>query len=184
MILWELFLAFLKIGCFSFGGGYGAIPLIRETVLSHGWLTDDAVSYMIAVSESTPGPIMVNMATYVGSSLGGFPGALLATTAVVMPSFFIILMICVVMKRFIQNSYVQAVLSGMKPCITGIILATGLDMLIKNCGFPTGPDYKAIILTAVLAVLFFGGEKLFKKKLSPIALIGISGVLGIFVYGI
>ena len=72
----------------------------------------------------------------------------------------------------------------MKPCITGIILATGLDMLIKNCGFPTGPDYKAIILTGVLAVLFFGGEKLFKKKLSPIALIGISGILGIAVYGI
>ena len=71
----------------------------------------------------------------------------------------------------------------MKPCIVGIILATGLDMLVKNCGFPTGPDYKAIALTAVLAVLLFGGEKLFRKKLSPIALIGISGILGIAVYG-
>ena len=184
MIVWELFISFLKIGCFSFGGGYGAIPLIRETALSHGWLTDDSVSYMIAVSESTPGPIMVNMATYVGSSQAGFLGALAATTAVVLPSFVIILLICVVMKAVIKNAYVQAVLSGMKPCITGIILATGMDMLVKNCGFPAGPDYKAIILTAVLAIMLFGSGKVLKKKLSPIALIGISGVLGIAVYGI
>ena len=94
MILLELFLGFLKVGCFSFGGAYFAIPLIRETVLSHGWLTDDAVSYMIAVSESTPGPIMVNMATYVGSSQAGFLGALVATTAVVLPSFLVILLVC------------------------------------------------------------------------------------------
>jgi len=184
MIILELFLAFLKVGCFSFGGAYFAIPLIRETVLSHGWLTDDAVSYMIAVSESTPGPIMVNMATYVGSSQAGFLGALVATTAVVLPSFVIILLICVLMKTFIKNPYVQAVLRGMKPCIVGIILATGMDMLAKNCGFPVGPDYKAIILTAVLAFLFFGSEKLLKIRLSPIALIGISGVLGILAYGI
>ena len=183
MILLELFLAFLKVGCFSFGGAYFAIPLIRETVLSHGWLPDETVSYMIAVSESTPGPIMVNMATYVGNSQAGFLGALIATVAVVLPSFLIILLVCVLMKAFIRNAYVQAMLRGMKPCIIGIILATGTDMLIRNCGFPTGPDYKAILLTAVLALLFFGGEKLLTKKLSPIALIGISGVLGILVYG-
>ena len=183
MILLELFLAFLKVGCFSFGGAYFAIPLIRETVLSQGWLSDETVSYMVAVSESTPGPIMVNMATYVGSSQAGFLGALIATTAVVLPSFLIILLVCVLMKAFIRNAYVQAMLRGMKPCIIGIILATGTDMLIRNCGFPTGPDYKAILLTAVLALLFFGGEKLLKKKLSPIALIGISGLLGIVVYG-
>ena len=138
---------------------------------------------MIAVSESTPGPIMVNMATYVGSSQAGFLGALVATFAVVLPSFLVILLVCVLMKAFIRNAYVQAVLRGMKPCIIGIILATGMDMLVKNCGFPVGPDYKAIILTAVLAFLFFGSGKVLKIKLSPIALIGISGVLGIAVYG-
>ena len=183
MILLELFLAFLKVGCFSFGGAYFAIPLIRETVLSHGWLPDETVSYMIAVSESTPGPIMINMATYVGSSQAGFLGALVATVAVVLPSFLIILLVCVLMKAFIRNAYVQAMLRGMKPCIIGIILATGTDMLVKNCGFPTGPDWKAMILTAVLAILFFGSGKVLKKKLSPIALIGISGLLGIVVYG-
>ena len=183
MILLELFLAFLKVGCFSFGGAYFAIPLIRETVLSQGWLSDETVSYMVAVSESTPGPIMVNMATYVGNSQAGFLGALIATVAVVLPSFLIILLVCVLMKAFIRNAYVQAMLRGMKPCIIGIILATGVDMLVKNCGFPTGPDWKAMILTAVLAILFFGSGKVLKKKLSPIALIGISGVLGILVYG-
>ena len=127
---------------------------------------------------------MVNMATYVGSSQAGFLGALVATTAVVLPSFVIILLVCVLMKAFIKNAYVQAMLRGMKPCIAGIILATGMDMLVRNCGFPAGPDYKAMILTAVLAALFFGGETLFKKKLSPIALIGISGILGILAYGI
>ena len=184
MILLELFLAFLKVGCFSFGGAYFAIPLIRETVLSHGWLPDETVSYMIAVSESTPGPIMVNMATYVGNSQAGFLGALIATVAVVLPSFLIILLVCVLMKAFIRNAYVQAMLRGMKPCIIGIILATGMDMLVKNCGFPAGPDYKAIILTAVLAIMLFGSGKVLKKKISPIALIGISGILGIVVYGL
>ena len=88
MILLELFAGFLLIGCFSFGGAYSAIPLIREVVLSFGLLSEEKLSYMIAVSESTPGPIMVNLATYIGSSKAGVPGALIATTAVVLPAFF------------------------------------------------------------------------------------------------
>ena len=76
MICLHLFLGFLKVGCFAFGGAYGAIPLIRDVVLSYGWLTDESLTYMIAVSESTPGPIMVNLATYVGSSQAGLPGAI------------------------------------------------------------------------------------------------------------
>ena len=95
----DLFLGFLKVGCFAFGGGYGAVPLIRDVVLSYGWLTEEEISYMIAISESTPGPIMVNMATYVGSSQGGILGAALATLAVVMPSFFIIILVACVKCR-------------------------------------------------------------------------------------
>ena len=90
MICLDLFLGFLKVGCFAFGGAYGAIPLIRDIVMSYGWLNDEMLTYMIAVSESTPGPIMVNLATYIGSSQAGLPGALIATSAVVLPSFFII----------------------------------------------------------------------------------------------
>ena len=126
MIYLDLLLGFLKVGCFTFGGGYAAIPLIRDVVMSYGWLTEDQLTYMIAVSESTPGPIMVNMATYVGSSQGGLLGAILASLAVVMPSFCIILLILILLRSIIKNPNVQAILRGMQPCVVGIILATGV----------------------------------------------------------
>ena len=103
MIYLDLFLGFLRVGAFTFGGGYAAIPLIRDVVLSYGWLSEETLTYMIAVSESTPGPIMVNMATYVGSSQGGILGSALATLAVVLPSFCIILLILVILKNMILN---------------------------------------------------------------------------------
>lgn len=183
MIYLDLFFGFLKVGCFAFGGAYGAIPLIRDVVLSYGWLDDEALSYMIAISESSPGPIMVNMATYIGSNQGGFLGALLATTAVVLPSFFIILLVMVVLKATIKNPYVQAVLRGLKPCVVGIILATGMDMILSNLLSNGSMDGKAAGLTAALALILFGSKYILKKKLSPITLICISAVLGILVYG-
>ena len=122
MICLSLFLGFLKVGLFAFGGAYGAIPLIRDVVLSYGWLDGEMLAYMIAVSESTPGPIMVNLATYVGSSQAGLPGAVIATSVVVLPSFIIILLITALMKTALKNPYVQAVLRGLKPYIAGIIL--------------------------------------------------------------
>ena len=132
MIYLDLFLGFLKVGCFSFGGAYGAIPLIRDVTLSYGWLDDETLAYMIAVSESTPGPIMVNLATYVGSSQAGLGGAVLATLAVVLPSFLVILLAAAVLKNLLENRYVKAVLGGLKPCVIGIILATGVYMTVHN----------------------------------------------------
>ena len=126
MIGLDLFLGFLKVGCFAFGGAYGAIPLIRDVVMSYGWLSDEMLTYMIAVSESTPGPIMVNLATYVGSTEAGFFGALVATLAVVLPSFIIILLITALLKNAFKNKYVQAVLRGLKPSVIGIVLAMGV----------------------------------------------------------
>ena len=99
MIYFQLFMGFLKVGCFSFGGAYGAIPLIRNVVLSYGWLEDETFTYFVAVSESTPGPIMVNLATYIGSSQAGFLGAVLATLAVVLPSFLLILATAAFLKN-------------------------------------------------------------------------------------
>ena len=132
MIYLDLFLGFLRVGAFTFGGGYAAIPLIRDVVLSYGWLSEETLTYMIAVSESTPGPIMVNMATYVGSSQGGILGSALATLAVVLPSFCIILLILVLLKNLIRNEKVQAMLAGMQPCIIGIILATGVKLTLNQ----------------------------------------------------
>jgi len=187
MICIDLFLGFLKVGCFAFGGAYGAIPLIRDVVMSYGWLSDEMLTYMIAVSESTPGPIMVNLATYVGSSQAGFLGAVVGTLAVVLPSFLIILLVTASLKTALKNKYVQAVLRGLKPSVIGIVLATGIYMVLKNC-FGTVAALKmnlqAMIITALLAASLFGYKKFAKKKLSPIILIIISAAAGVVVYGL
>ena len=187
MILFDLFLGFLKVGCFAFGGAYGAIPLIRDVVLSYGWLTDEAITYMIAVSESTPGPIMINLATYIGSSQGGLLGAVIATLAVVLPSFIIILVITALLSTLLKNKYVQAVLRGLKPCVIGIVLATGAYMIFKHCflaGSILSFNLREVVLTALLGGVMIGYKKLKKKKLSPILLILISAVAGIVIYSL
>ena len=185
MMLLDLFIGFLKVGCFAFGGAYGAIPLIRDVVLSYGWLGDDMLTYMIAVSESTPGPIMVNLATYIGSSQAGFFGALLATTAVVLPSFLIILLVTAIMKTAIKNKYVQAVLRGLKPCVIGIVLATGVTMMVRNLTIPGHAgalSIEAMIITGALLALIYAFKRYRKQKVSPILLIVVSAVLGMLLY--
>ncbi len=187
MIYFDLLIGFLKVGLFAFGGAYGAIPLIRDVVLSYGWIEEEMLTYMIAVSESTPGPIMVNLATYVGSSQAGFWGALIATTSVVLPSFIIILLIMVLLKKLLKNPYVQAILRGLKPCIIGIILATGVYMILQHSvGTVTRLkiNMTAILMTIALAAVYFGSRKVLKNGLSPIALIGISALAGIVIYGL
>ena len=184
MIYLDLFIGFLKVGLFAFGGAYGAIPLIRDVVLSYGWIGDEMLTYMIAVSESTPGPIMVNLATYIGSTQAGIPGAVVATLAVVLPAFGIILGLMAVLRRFVENPWVRALLTGLKACVAGLILATALEMLAANCLPGWTPDWTALALTAGLAALYFGFKPLFHKKLSPIALIVIAAVLGMAVYGV
>ena len=186
MIYLDLFLGFLKVGLFAFGGAYGAVPLIRDVVLSYGWLSDEALSYMIAVSESTPGPIMVNLATYVGSTEAGFLGALVATLAVVLPSFIIILLITALLKNAFKNKYVQAVLRGLKPSVIGIVLAMGVYMLVKNCLMEDTfkMNLRSIVITAVLGIVAVLYKYFSKKKMSPIIMIVISSLLGMFVYAI
>ena len=186
MILIDLFLGFLKVGCFAFGGAYGAIPLIRDVVLSYGWLSDEMLTYMIAVSESTPGPIMVNLATYIGSTEAGFFGALVATLAVVLPSFIIILLITALLKNAFKNKYVQAVLRGLKPSVIGIVLAMGVYMLVKNCLMEDTfkMNLRSIVITAVLGIVAVLYKYFSKKKMSPIIMIVISSLLGMFVYAI
>ena len=181
----ELLIGFLKVGLFSFGGGYVSIALIRDIVISYEWIDEEKLSYMIAVSESTPGPIMVNLATYIGSSKGGILGAFIATTAVVLPAFLIILIIMLLFKRLLKNKLFQSVLGALKPCIIGIILATGIYMIWKNFNISseTEADVPAIVLTIVLGSLYFGLRK-FKKKISPIMLICISAMCGTIVYGV
>ena len=179
MIYLDLFLGFLRVGCFAFGGSYGAIPLIRDVVLSYGWLTEDSLTNMIA-----PGPIMVNLATYVGSSQGGILGAILATFAVVLPSFVVILLVFAALKAVWAHPVTQAALGGLTPCIIGIVLATGLTMILSNLSGTGGVvGWREAALTVVLAAVLFGAKPLFKRSVSPIALILLAAVLGVAVYG-
>lgn len=187
MIYLELLVGFLKVGCFSFGGAYAAIPLIRDVVLSYGWVSEEMLTDMIAVSESTPGPIMVNLATYVGSSQAGIPGAAIATLASILPAFVIILLVMAVLRHTLNNKYVQAVMKGLQSCVIGVITAVGVQMLYKNAIQPvvagTG-DWRAPALAAALAAIYFGSRKIkaLKKGISPILLIGISAVAGILIF--
>lgn len=186
MIYLDLFLGFLKVGCFAYGGAYGAIPLIRDVVLSYGWLSDEMLSYMIAVSESTPGPIMVNLATYIGSDQAGLIGAIIATSAVVLPSFLVILLITISLKTLLKDRYIQAILRGLKPCVVGIVLATGIYMVVNNCLNASNRviDPKAMTITSILLCYMVVYKYIFKKKSSPIGLIVISAIMGIVIYGI
>ena len=179
MIYLKLFLSFLYVGCFAFGGGYGAVPLVRDVVLSHGWMTETELSYMIAIGESTPGPIMVNMATYVGQTQGGIFGAFLATFGAILPAFVIVLLVMFVFEKVMSSRITQAALKGLKPCIIGIILATGIFMTYENLAPFT--DVRILALTGVLGITFFGMRYVLKKKFSPIMLILISACLGMII---
>ena len=184
MIYLELLLGFLRVGFFAFGGAYAAIPFIREVVLSYGWLGDEMLAYIIAVSESTPGPVMVNMATYVGATQGGVLGAVIATLTVVLPAFVIILLIMVIFKALLKNPCFAAILSGLQPCVIGIIAATGVYMIYKNVFSGGAFDLKTTLLTCGLAAADIAAKRLNKKAASPMLLIVVSAIAGAVVYGI
>lgn len=190
MIYLKLFLTFLQIGAVSFGGGYGMISMIREKVLLNAWLTEEELLNMIAVSESTPGPIAVNMATFIGSSQGGILGSLCATLGVVLPAFTIILIIASLIRNFLKYAGVQAFLNGVRPCVVGLILATGLTMLASTIfDFSTiesvpNVDIRGIIILAIVIAIATVYKKIKNKKASPIIMILISAGLGMLLYGI
>ncbi len=189
-LLLDLFLTFLKIGAVSFGGGYAMIPLLTDEVIAHGWLTNGEIMNFIAVSESTPGPIAINMATFIGASQAGIIGAMLATLGVVLPSFFIILLIATIIRGFIKYNGVQAFLSGLRPVVIGLIIATGLTMLLSVITAITTVydafvfDWRALIIIAIVATTHYTYKYFRKKTISPIFLILISAVLGILLYGV
>lgn len=189
MMCVELFLSFLVIGAVSFGGGYGMISLIRETVLSHGWLSEAEFLNFIAVSESTPGPLAVNMATFIGSSQAGIWGAFWATLGVVLPSFVLILIIAAALKSLLKYAGVNAFLSGVRSCVVGMILATALTMGLSTLlgfealGSPLKPDVRALLILGILFGIRLAARKIRKKAPSPILMIAISAGLGIIFWG-
>lgn len=180
-----LFLEFFKIGLFTFGGGYAMIPLVKEVVLEYGWLTESEFYNFIGICESTPGPIAINMATYIGARQGDLLGSICATVGVILPSFIIIILIASLLKNIVKNPYVQAFLAGIKPVVLGLIASTGLILFAKAIGYINLKTFDfnlpATIILGVLVILYFGVLKLFKKKLSAVSIILISAILGILI---
>ncbi len=180
MIFLELFLSFLKIGAFTFGGGYAMLPLIMETVVSKGWMSEEQLIDFVAVAESTPGPFAINIATYVGSEMGGFFGAVCATLGVVLPSFVIILIVAKCYEKFRKSKLVSGAMTGLKPVVVGLIGAAILSIGVKALGlssfafslsFGLSLLFSLIILVPCLVMAF--------KKLHPIFIVLISAGLGI-----
>jgi len=180
MIYLLLFLNFLKIGAFTFGGGYAMIPMMRETILHYNWLTDSEIINFIAVSESTPGPFAVNMATYVGTEVGGFFGAVCATAGVVLPSFIIILIVARCYLAFKENKYVKGAMNGLRPTVVALIasavISIGASVFFPvNITFNVFKELSFYISLIIFAIAMF----LSVKKTSPIIIITLSAVIGI-----
>ncbi len=178
MIYLKLFLTFLKIGAFTFGGGYAMLPLMADEVAANEWMTPDELVNFIAVSESTPGVLAINAATYIGAEVGGFWGAVLATLGVIVPSFVIILIVARFLMKFSTNKYVVSVLTHLKPAVVGLI-GSAVITLGQPVFLPNG--FKNINIFGLGVSLVIFGTMLFLaiKKKHPILLIGISAVAGI-----
>jgi len=180
-MIFELFFVFFKIGLFTFGGGYAMLPFIQQEVLSRSWVTEEELIDFVAVSESTPGPFAINIATYIGVEKAGILGGIIATTGVVLPSFIIILLIAKFFFRFKENKYVSGVMSGIRPVAIGLIGAAAIKMIINV--FIAGKEIEAVIdFSYISSVLIFVFALIWVlKKKSPIAALGISAALGIAV---
>lgn len=190
MILLQLFWEFFKTGLFAVGGGMATLPFLYDMSTRTGWFTQAKLADMIAVSESTPGPIGVNMATYVGFETAGIPGAVIATLGLICPSIIIILLIARVLKQFRSNKTVDAAFYGLRPCSIALIAAAGLlvaritflnpealQMEDKMAAFFGLFNWKAVVLAAVLLVATRGVKPL--KKMHPIVFIAVSAAVGI-----
>ena len=177
--LLELFLTFFKLGLFTFGGGYAMLPQLKETVIEKKkWLTEDEVLNMIAISESTPGPIAINMATFIGHKQKGFWGSLMATIGVVLPSLIIIFIVSLFFEQFVNNKYVAYAFVGIKCAVAFLIFKTGIEMLIKM---------KKKVLNVLMFSLVFLALILFDifaVKFSSIIFILFGGIIGIIAYAI
>lgn len=188
--MFALFFAFFKIGLFTFGGGYAMIPLVTDVAVNQFGMLESDVLNFIAISESTPGPIAINMATFIGFMQYGIVGSILATLGVVLPSFIIILLIVALITNLMKYKGVEAFLKGVRPVVVGLIIATGITIFlqvmfsIKTISNSFSFDYKALIIFAIILCLSLVYKKIKKTALSPIIMIIISAILGILLYGV
>lgn len=185
--LLNLFWIFFKIGLFTFGGGYAMIPLIEEEIVGGGYITQSLLYDFIGIAESTPGPIAINMATFIGTNQHGVLGALAATIGVALPSFIIILLIATLGSKFLNSRIVNEAFKGLKPAVIGLILSVSIGLMVRGI-FPniefsklifafSGFNYKNLIILGIVFIFVF-----VRKKTSPVQIILLSAVLGMAVY--
>ena len=168
----KIFLVFMKIGFFSYGGGNAILPLIRqEVVINNLWLKSTEFIDLVAISQATPGPIAINTATYIGYRVGGFSGSILANLGVILPTFIIMLLITKAFMKFKTNEYVRNAFSGILPATVGLIASAAV--MVSNGSFI---DYKSILIGVAVFI------SAYKYKVDPIILIIISGILGFILY--
>ena len=185
MIYLQLFYEFFKAGLFAVGGGLATLPFLYDISDATGWFTHAQLADMVAVSESTPGPIGINMSTYVGYTTGGIPGAVIATLGLVTPSIIVILIVAGFLRAFKDNRYVKAAFYGLRPASTGLITAACWSLvaisLLRLDAFSAGGllavfNWKALLLAAALLALTHV-KKL--KDLHPAAFLALSAVVGV-----
>ena len=191
MIYLQLFLTFLKVGAFAFGSGYAMLSLIGDSVLKYGWMTEEELLNFVGVETVIPGPIAVNMATYIGYEQGGFLGALLATIGVVLPSFIIILVVAACIKNLLKYPPVKTFIASMRPALGGLIVSVAVTMaLAVFFGIDTistiklSFDWRTLIVLAVVMAIPILWKRIKKKEFSSILIVVIAGVLGMLLFGI
>lgn len=173
--LLELFLTFLKIGFIMFGGGYAMIPILRyEVVLKHQWISEQEFVDVIAVAESTPGPIALNSATYVGYKVAGVAGAVLASLGIVLPAFILMLAIAIMFTKFYAHYIIRGVLNGIRGAVVGLILSA-IIVLVKS--ITKDANQVTIIITFLIAIAVFICT--FFLELDPAVMIGLSALIGL-----
>ena len=186
MIYLQLFIEFAKIGLFTVGGGMACVPFLLALSEKTGWFTQSQLLDMIAISESTPGPLGINMATYVGYTTCGILGSFIATMGIVLPTVLLVLCIAKFLQSFKDNKYVQGAMYGLRPASTGLIAAAGVSVAvlslvntdaIKAGAWAQALDPKAIVMAAVLLVLTNYVKQ--TKKLHPVVFIAASAVVGV-----
>ena len=187
MIYLQLYWEFFKTGLFAVGGGMATVPFLHEMGLRMGWFTPAMLADMIAVSESTPGPIGVNMATYVGYTVGGIPGSIIATLGIVSPCIVIILIIAAFLKAFRENPTVEQVFYGIRPASTALIASAGLGVmrlcLVDEAAWTAAGSVLALFrwpeILLMAAIWAMTNLVMPLKKLHPLVFIGFSAVIGI-----
>lgn len=179
VVLFRLFVSYLKIGFFGFGGGYAMLSLIHsEVVVRNQWLTNGEFSDIVAISQMTPGPIAINSATYIGYEVAGVLGSVVATVSVCLPALTIMMLITRFFLRLRNNRYVRGVVMGMRPVVVGMIASAALLLI-----FPHAEDGRSFI-DGWSWVIFVGVMVASVKKVNPILLIVLSAVVGVVIYGI